>query len=145
MARVIVNKAQMARVLQRIPSVQNSLSEKARKVLQKAQELAPQDTGDLARSLRVVTSIEKGVVVYRIVSDDPNIKEILYGTKGPYNSVPPWGPTSALGRWGQRHGFTTNRARYSLARSIAIHGTQPAGTHEGKNDWIKEALKEVTR
>jgi len=106
-------------------------------------ELAPRDTGDLASSLRVTKAIEGGKEVFRVVSDDPNIKDILKGRKpGP---VPAWRSGTPLGGWAGRHGFTTNKAKYTLARKIARTGTPPAGTFEGKEDWIKESLREAIR
>jgi hypothetical protein len=135
----------MNRVLNQMPSVQRDMDERARRVLQKAKELAPRDTGNLANSLQITKTVEGNKVVFRIVSDDPRIREILKGTKGPYDSPPPWSVDSPLGQWGLRHGFTTNRARYTLARSVAIHGTNPAGSYRGQEDWIQEALREAIR
>lgn len=89
--------------------------------------------------------MERGQIVTRIVSDDPQLSAILRGTEGPYNEIPPYGPGTELGGWGARHGFTTKRAMYFLARSIAKVGSRPAGTFEGKQDWIKEAIREVNR
>jgi len=145
MARVIINKLQMERTLSRIPAVQRNLDDKAERVLRKAQELAPKTTGDFARSLRVTRTVEGEKTVYRIVSDDPHAREIIRGTKGPYDSVPPSNPGSPLGDWGLRHGFVTSRSRYNLARKIAVHGTPPAGSYHGNEDWIKEALREAIR
>lgn len=139
MARIILNKAQVEKLL----PIEKGLEEKAKKVLRKLRDTAPRDTGDLANSLRIEKRVERGKLVVRIVSDDPQIKDILKGTKGPYGSVPPSGPDSALGGWGRRHGFTTVRSLFALAKSIANHGTKPAGTFNNNADWIKEATREI--
>lgn len=125
--------------------MEEDLEKRAERALQKLKATVPRDTGDLANSLRVETRTEKGKKIVRIVSDDPQIKEILGGTKGPYDSVPPWGPGSALGGWASRHGFTTNKSKYMLARSIARHGTKPAGSFSNKQEWIRDALREISR
>lgn len=141
MAQIILNKAQVERLL----PIEKDLEKRAQKVLRKLKETAPRDTGDLANSLRLEKRIERGKIVVRIVSDDPQIKDILKGTQGPYGSVPPFGPDSALGGWGSRHGFTTKRSMFALAKSISRLGTKPAGTFNNNADWIKEAIREINR
>lgn len=87
-------------------------------------------------------TIENGRIVYRIISSDPQLKEILKGTPGPYAGIPPWGEHTQLGGWGIRHGFVTSKSRYALARSIAVHGTQPAGSFQEKQNWVQEVLRQ---
>lgn len=145
MAKVIVNRAQIERLLPTSQDVEEGLEKRAQKVLRRLRETAPNDTGALADSLRIETRMERGKKVVRIVSDDPQIRDILKGTKGPYQNVPPFGPGSSLGAWASRHGFTSNKSRYMLARHIAVHGTKPAGTFNGRASWIKEAIREINR
>lgn len=141
--RVIINKSRMQTLLGRVTD--RNLDQRAERILVRLQETVPQDTGALAASLRVEKERSNGKNIYRIVSDDPQLRAILKGTLGPYRSLPPWGAGTDLGGWAQRHGFVTRKSQISLARHVATHGTKPAGSYDGHQDWIQEAIREVNR
>lgn len=131
--------------------VAQDLERRAQNVLQKAKDTAPEDTGDLKDSLRVVKTTQRGLPVARITSRMPYAAAVVRGT-GNYSGTPPYGPESPLGQWGARHGFTTKRALYNLARKIARVGTQAeagnmTGTspRNGNSRWLTEALQEARR
>lgn len=119
------------------------MERRASNVLRVMKVKAPRDTGDLARSLKVETKLLAGRTIVRIISTDPQIKQILEGTRPGY--TPPYSPGSHLFGWGRRHGFTSPQSMFFLARNIAVHGTPPAGTKEGKQNWIKDSVREAAR
>lgn len=120
------------------------MERRANNVLRVMKIKAPRDTGDLINSLKVETKLRAGRTIVRIISTDPQIKQIIEGTKPGY-ATPPHGPGTHLFGWGRRHGFTSPRSMFFLARNIAVHGTPPAGTKEGKQNWIKESVREAAR
>lgn len=143
MEKITIDRDKLDKLLRENPLVERDLERRSKEVLSKLKELAPKDTGDLAVSLRIESSSERGTKVFRIVSDDPQFQAIIHGTKGPYTNAPSMRPGSPLGEWASRHQFTTSKSRYMLSRSIAVHGTKPAGTFTGRANWISEAIREA--
>lgn len=141
MARVVIKQSQI-RNLENLPEVQRIVNNKAQAILEAAKRLAPRDTGALSDSLSVVNTQQRGKKIVRIVSNDPQIREILKGTRPGYKATPPFGTSSALGGWGGRHGFTTFPSRRRLARKIMVVGTLPAGSSTGNADWLQNAIRE---
>lgn len=141
--KIRIDKNKLEALLHKSSIVEKDLEKRSERVLRRMKELAPKDTGDLARSLSIEKRVERGVIKFVIVSDDPQFDAIVHGTKGPYRAIPTYSSDTALGGWASRHSFTTGKSRYILARSIAIHGTKPAGTYEGRSNWIQEAIREA--
>lgn len=123
--------------------IAKDLQRRADNVLQKAKELVPRASGDFANSLRKVVTTQRGRVVVRIVSNDPQVNEIRFGTVGPYGHE--FANVSRLRSWAVHRGIDSSPKNiFRLARGIAIHGTAPAGTY-GTDLTVEQALREAVK